>query len=58
MKKLICISDFESNLIHHLPNHYINGADGYINADGSIGRRAKQRGTESEMQHYLKHLLD
>ena len=58
MKKLICISDFEANLIHHLPNHYINGADGYINADGSIGRRAKQRGTESEMQHYLKHLLN
>ena len=25
MKKLICISEFEDNLIHHLPNIYING---------------------------------
>ena len=25
MKKMICISDFEDNLIHHLPNIYING---------------------------------
>lgn len=28
MKKLICISDFESNLIHHLPNIYIDGLKG------------------------------
>lgn len=28
MKKLICISDFEDNLIHHLPNLYIEGKAG------------------------------
>lgn len=28
MKKMICISDFEENLIHHLPNIYINGDAG------------------------------
>jgi hypothetical protein len=57
MKKLICISDFEDNLIHHLPNVYIDGADGYVLEDGSIGRRAKQRSEESRMQEALKKLL-
>jgi hypothetical protein len=28
MKKMICISEFEHNLIHHLPNIYINGDHG------------------------------
>jgi len=28
MKKMICVSDFEDNLIHHLPNIYINGDAG------------------------------
>lgn len=28
MKKLICISEFKYNLIHHLPNLYINGEKG------------------------------
>lgn len=28
MKKMICISEFEKNLIHHLPNLYINGDKG------------------------------
>lgn len=28
MKKLICISEFEDNLIHHLPNLYIEGKAG------------------------------
>lgn len=28
MKKMICISEFEDNLIHHLPNIYINGDKG------------------------------
>ncbi len=28
MKKLICISEFEDNLIHHLPNIYIDGLKG------------------------------
>lgn len=57
MKKLICISDFDDNLIHHLPNVYINGADGYVNADGTIGRRAKQRSDDKRMQDALKRLL-
>ena len=57
MKKLICISDFEDNLIHHLPNVYIDGADGYVNADGTIGRRAKQRSDDKRMQTALKKLL-
>ena len=28
MKKINCISDFEKNLIHHLPNIYIEGLKG------------------------------
>ena len=28
LKKLICISEFDENLIHHLPNIYINGDAG------------------------------
>ncbi|TPG40112.1 hypothetical protein [Flavobacterium pectinovorum] len=28
MKKMICISEFEDNLIHHLPNLYIEGKSG------------------------------
>lgn len=58
MKKVICISDFEDNLIHHLPNVYIDGADGYVQDDGSIGRRAKQRSEETRMQQALKKLLN
>tara|TARA_B100001094_G_C18145051_1_gene780198 strand:+ start:165 stop:929 length:765 start_codon:yes stop_codon:yes gene_type:complete len=57
MKKLICISDFEDNLIHHLPNVYINGADGYVKADGTIGQRAKQRSADDRMQQALQRLL-
>jgi len=57
MKKLICISEFDKNLIHHLPNHYINGADGYRKDDGTIGRRAKQRSDDDRMQNALKKLL-
>lgn len=30
MKKLICISEFKDNLIHHLPNLYINGDKGRL----------------------------
>ena len=40
-------SEFDKNLIHHLPNHYINGADGYRKDDGTIGRRAKQRSDDN-----------
>ena len=47
MKKMICISDFEDNLIHHLPNIYINGNAG----------RAKQRSEEVRMLNALNKLL-
>tara|TARA_A100001201_G_scaffold111460_1_gene95457 strand:- start:4173 stop:4937 length:765 start_codon:yes stop_codon:yes gene_type:complete len=57
MRKLICVSDFEDNLIHHLPNVYIDGADGYIKEDGSIGKRAKQRSDNDRMQQAIKRLL-
>lgn len=57
MKKLICISEFDNNLIHHLPNVYINGADGYVKEDGSIGRRAKQRSDDDKMQQAITRLL-
>ena len=57
MKKLICITDFDDNLIHHLPNVYIDGADGYVKEDGTIGRRAKQRSDDNRMQQALKKLL-
>lgn len=51
MKKVICISDFEDNLIHHLPNVYINGGP------GEVEYRVKQRSEESRMQDALKSLL-
>lgn len=46
-KKLICISDFENNLIHHLPNIYINGEKG----------RAQLNSPEAKMEVALKKLL-
>ena len=46
MKKLICISDFGDNLIHHLPNLYINGDDG----------RPSFSSPDSKMQHSLNKL--
>ena len=51
MKKLICISDFEDNLIHHLPNIYIDGGP------GEIEYRVKQRSDEKRMQDALIKLL-
>ena len=51
MKKVICISEFEDNLIHHLPNIYINGGP------GEVEYRVKQRSEESRMQDALKRLL-
>ena len=57
MKKIICISDFEDNLIHHLPNVYINGDDGYVNNDGTISKRTKQRSEELRMTNALNKLL-
>lgn len=47
MKKMICITDFEDNLIHHLPNIYINGL---------LGRK-KYRAEEAKMMSALSHLL-
>lgn len=46
-KKLICISDFENNLIHHLPNIYIKGELG----------RAQLNSPETKMGVALKKLL-
>lgn len=51
MKKLICISDFEDNLIHHLPNIYINGGP------GEVEYRVKQRSEETRMQDAITKLL-
>lgn len=48
MKKLICISDFEDNLIHHLPNLYINGEQG----------RRKLRSSQERMDVALNRLLE
>ena len=48
MKKMICISDFEDNLIHHLPNLYIDGIKG----------RNKFRSDQTRMNRALSKLLD
>lgn len=47
MKKMICISEFEDNLIHHLPNIYIDGLKG----------RNKFRSDSDRMEASLKRLL-
>ncbi len=47
MKKIICISEFEDNLIHHLPNVYIDGFRG----------RNKFRSDSNRMNTALKKLL-
>lgn len=47
MKKMICITDFEDNLIHHLPNLYIEGRDG----------RKKFRSDSQRMDESLKRIL-
>lgn len=48
MKKLICISEFEENLIHHLPNLYIHGDKG----------RNKFRSDSTRMEQSVKKILD
>lgn len=48
MKKLICISDFEDNLIHHLPNLYIEGKEG----------RNKFRSDSLRMEKSINKLLE
>ena len=47
LKKLICISDFDDNLIHHLPNLYIEGLEG----------RKKMRSDSKRMNEAVKKLL-
>jgi hypothetical protein len=49
MKKIICISEFEDNLIHHLPNRYINHIGDYSNK--------LMRSDDIKMQNNLKILL-
>lgn len=46
MKKVICISEFEDNLIHHLPNIYIEGLKG----------RQKLRSSEDKMNLAIRKL--
>lgn len=48
MKKLICLTDFEENLIHHLPNLYIEGQKG----------RKKLRSDSARMEQSIKRMLD
>lgn len=48
MKKVICISEFEQNLIHHLPNLYIEGEKG----------RLKLGSSHDRMEVALKRLLE
>ena len=57
LQKVICISEFKDNLIHHLPNAYIEGSYGYQKEDGTIGYRAKQRSEEERMINALNKLL-
>lgn len=47
MKKMICISEFEDNLIHHLPNLYIEGSKG----------RNKFRSDSMRMENSIQKLL-
>lgn len=48
MKKMICITEFEDNLIHHLPNIYIDGLRG----------RKKYRGDGNRMNDAINRLLN
>lgn len=48
MKKIICISEFEDNLIHHLPNLYIEGKEG----------RNKLRSDSKRMKDSIMKLLN
>lgn len=47
MKKMICISEFEDNIIHHLPNIYIEGERG----------RVKLGNFEDEMKNSINKML-
>ena len=48
LKKLICVSDFEENIIHHIPNLYI---------DGLGSRKNLKSSTEQRMKNALKKIL-
>ena len=48
MKKIICISEFEDNIIHHLPNYYASGKNG----------RHKFGASEETMQKDLEKMFD
>lgn len=48
MKKMICISEFEDNLIHHLPNLYIEGKAG----------RSKLRADSNKMSSAVEIILN
>jgi GR25 family glycosyltransferase involved in LPS biosynthesis len=48
MKKLICISEFKENIIHHLPNLYI---------DGLKGRNKNQSSDDNRMKYSVIKLL-
>ena len=50
MKKMICIDEFEDNLIHHLPNRYIN----HISGDGTPNLSIE---ANNKMEKALKILL-
>lgn len=56
-RKLICISEFDQNLIHHLPNVYITGAYGYRREDGQIVHRRQQGSRDDRMRNALNRLL-
>lgn len=47
MKKVICISEFEDNLVHHIPNLYIEGMEG----------RQKLRSDSEKMENAVRELL-
>jgi GR25 family glycosyltransferase involved in LPS biosynthesis len=49
MKKLICISEFKENIIHHLPNLYI---------DGLKGRNKNQSSDDNRMKSSIIKLLN
>jgi len=48
MKKVICVSEFKENLIHHLPNLYI---------DGDKGRNKGQRAEDDRMKESIYRLF-
>ena len=58
MKKMICISDFEDNLIYHLTNAYVNKTFGYILDDGTITNQSNDLSMMISCYQQLKKLLN